>query len=231
MDGGSAARYHAIMLRYVLLLTLFAFPGCASDDDYSYNTADPAKEFRDDAQTNVAIEAVAIGDLRFVDRDGQPVDLAQYKGQKNVVLVITRGQQGAATPRPGQINYGDVCLYCATQTAGLKNNYAKFQQRDAEVVVVYPVPTKETTDKLKTFETVVNYRGGTSGPSPFPLLLDLELKAVDQLGIRHNLARPATYILDKNGNARFAYVGKTLGDRPSIKAILAQLDTINGQTP
>jgi peroxiredoxin len=58
-------------------------------------------------------------------------------------------------------------------------------------------------------------------------VLDVELKAVDQLGIRKDLSKPATYVIDKEGKLRYAYVGKTLADRPSVKAILAELDQIN----
>ena len=62
---------------------------------------------------------------------------------------------------------------------------------------------------------------------PFPVVLDIELKAVDQLGIRKDLSKPATYILDKQGQVRFAYVGESLADRPSVKALLEQLDALN----
>ena len=62
---------------------------------------------------------------------------------------------------------------------------------------------------------------------PFPIVLDVELKAVNQLGIRKDLSKPATYILDKQGQTRFAYVGDSLADRPSVKALLDQLDALN----
>ena len=55
----------------------------------------------------------------------------------------------------------------------------------------------------------------------------VELKAVDHLGIRKDLSKPATYILDKQGQTRFAYVGDSLADRPSVKALLEQLDALN----
>ena len=58
-------------------------------------------------------------------------------------------------------------------------------------------------------------------------MLDVELKAVDHLGIRKDLSKPATYILDKQGQTRFAYVGATLADRPSVQSMLEQLATIN----
>ena len=70
-------------------------------------------------------------------------------------------------------------------------------------------------------------RDGSPVPPPFPLVLDVELHAVDQLGIRADLSKPATYILDKQGQVRFAYVGSTIADRPSVKSLLDQLTAIN----
>ena len=57
----------------------------------------------------------------------------------------------------------------------------------------------------------------------------IDLTAVDALGIRADLSKPATYILDKQGEVRFAYVGRDLADRPSVKALLDQLDQINAE--
>ena len=48
----------------------------------------------------------------------------------------------------------------------------------------------------------------------------------DRLGIRADLALPSTYILDRDGKVRLAYVGATLTDRPSVKAMLDQLDRL-----
>src|SRR2546429_478100 len=58
----------------------------------------------------------------------------------------------------------------------------------------------------------------------FQMLLDKECRACDRLGIRDDLAKPSTYILDRQGNLVYAYVGETSTDRPSVKAILTQLD-------
>jgi hypothetical protein len=47
------------------------------------------------------------------------------------------------------------------------------------------------------------------------------------LGIRGDLAKPSVYVLDKQGNVVYAYVGETLTDRPSVRVLLAQLDKLN----
>ena len=63
-------------------------------------------------------------------------------------------------------------------------------------------------------------------PIPFPVLLDENFTAVDKLGIRGDLAKPSSYIIDKQGQVRFAYVGATNADRPSVQSLLKQLDAI-----
>jgi peroxiredoxin len=167
-----------------------------------------AGKFKNDVATNTK---VAAGDLDLVLKapDGKSVDLKQYRGKKNLVLVIMRGYPGF------------VCPNCSAQTSRLVSNYEEFVKRNTEVVVVYPGPTEH----LQEYISVSRTQAGNL-PVPFPILLDEKFAAVDRLGIRGDLAKPSTYILDKEGEVRFAYVGATTADRPSLKAILQQLDAI-----
>jgi peroxiredoxin len=145
----------------------------------------------------------------FVDSSGRSVDLRQYRGKKNVVLVVNRGFNG------------QVCPTCQTITSRLIHNYQAFAGRDAEVLVVYPGPRGRVTEFIEAV------RSSASGASvPFPVLLDEDSRVVKGLGIAADLAKPSTYILDKAGQVRFAYVGSTPSDRPSIKALLDQLDRL-----
>lgn len=172
-------------------------------------------QFKDDVQSNVAADG-SIGDLTFTDINGNEASLKDYLGKKHVVLIVTRGFNGA------------ICLYCATQTSRLLTNYAKFSERDAEVIVVFPVVTPDDSIRHRDFAVSVKNKLDTPVEKiPFPIVLDVELKAVNQLGIRKDLSKPATYILDKEGRTRFAYVGDSLADRPSVKALLDQLDALN----
>ncbi len=157
-----------------------------------------------------------IGDFVFTDINGNETSLKEYVGKKYVVLVVTRGFAGS------------VCLYCATQTSRLLSNYSQFAKRDAEVVVVFPIETPDDSRRHRDFAVSVKNQLDTPIEKiPFPIVLDIELKVVDQLGIRKDLSKPATYILDKQGQTRFAYVGESLADRPSVKALLEQLDLLN----
>ena len=51
-------------------------------------------------------------------------------------------------------------------------------------------------------------------------------QAVNFFDISDALAFPSTYVIDKEGKVRFAYVGSSPSDRPSLKALLKQLDDI-----
>jgi peroxiredoxin len=93
-------------------------------------------------------------------------------------------------------------------------------------VVVFPIRQVADSGSVSQFHEALR-RDGTTAEPPFPLVLDVELRAVDQLGIRADLSKPATYILDKQGQVRFAYVGATIADRPSIQSMLEQLAAVN----
>lgn len=186
-------------------------------DDY-YDIDPKEIQFKDDAQSQSHPEE-SLTELPFVDVNGRQVQLKDYVGSKNVVLVITRGFTSS------------ICLYCSTQTSRLIANYDEFAKRNAEVVVVYPI--RQDTERGHLDEFLAATKKNMDRPPdkvPFPVLLDVELKAVDKLGIRHDLSKPATFILDKEGQVRFSYVGKDLTDRPSVKALLNQLDTIEKGT-
>jgi peroxiredoxin len=178
-----------------------------------YANAPARADFVDDAKSNTKVDLAAL-DLTFIDRNGKSVDLKNYRGKKNVVLVVTRGYVTSE-------GKGSFCPYCTTQTTRLIAQYDEFTKRDAEVLLVFPGPKDHVEQFVKKAE-----RGIELEPTPFPVLLDENFAAVDKLGIRGDLAKPSTYIIDKKGQVRFAYVGTNSGDRPSVKALLQQLDQI-----
>lgn len=201
----------------IALLLFVVLTGCAADPyatPYGNATGDSI-QFADDLTANTAVEDDITG-LEFTDKEGKQIALKDYLGKKPLVLVITRGYSGA------------ICPYCATQTSRLIANYEKFREKNAEVIVVYPLekPADQPNVDLFVAKAVAGLPAAEH-KVPFPLLLDVELKAVDKLGIRRSLSKPATYIFDKEGKVQFAYVGNSVSDRPSVKAMLAQLDRLN----
>jgi peroxiredoxin len=185
-----------------------------------------AAKFKDDPKSNRTDTAEKLP-LKFVDVNGAEVDLASYRGKSHVVLVIVKGFTNAPA--------GPFCPGCQAQVNSLTAKYDEFKKRGAEVLMVFPGPT----EKLPEFLADAKVDGaGTNPRVPFKLLTDTGLKAIKSLGIDAPIryAVPATYIIDKNGNIVFAYVADTSGpfsnpthDRPSVKALLDQLDKLNAQ--
>lgn len=180
---------------------------------YGVNTNDI--KFLDSAKSNEVTEA-GFSNLALVNLENETVKLGDLIGKKSIVLVMLRGYTGP------------ICPFCSTQTSRLISNYKKFKDRNAEVIIVYPIEKQEDSKEFGQF-LLSSRQKAKDFPTevPFPVFLDPELKTVDQLGIRKDLSKPATYILDAEGKIRFAYVGSTISDRPSIKSMLAQLDAIN----
>lgn len=177
-------------------------------------TTEPQIEFLDEVQAN-ASPSVSFADFAFLQLSNEELALRELVGQKNLVVVILKGNTGA------------VCPYCSTQTSRLIANYDKFAERDTEVVVIYPIEEIEDRPAMDEFLAATRkLLDEEQTPVPFPLVLDVGLDAVDKLGLRAFLSKPATYILDRQGRVRFAYVGSSLADRPSIKAMLEQVDAL-----
>ncbi len=69
-------------------------------------------------------------------------------------------------------------------------------------------------------------------PVSFPFLLDEDRAVTKAYGIYHwlahdaiNIARPATFIVDRKGRLRFVYVSSDQRDRADISLVLQQLQS------
>jgi len=214
--------------RALFVFLLAAMAGCGKTEPTGPSTdmgaADPGGygsyygveeiTFLDEASSNSSLDA-GLTDLSFVTSNGEERMVRDLAPGKPLVLVVTRG------------NTVPICPFCSTQTARLISNYEDFQERGAEVAVVYPIQTGNDSDRLNSFLDDVKTRlDDSSSPVPFPVLLDVELKGVDQLGIRKDLSKPATYIVSSDGNVQYAYVGEHIADRPSVDALLEEVDRL-----
>lgn len=181
-------------------------------------------KFVDDAQSNATADPSQLTSIKLTRPDGTVASLPELSQQKYTVLVISRGLVRSATINESGGYAKQFCTYCSTQTSRLIANYADFKKRSAEVVLVFPVARQADAEEIQNFAGQVQGPQKTTQDFPFPIVLDVDLIAVDALGIRDDLSKPSTYILDQDGQVRFAYIGKSISDRPSIKALLAQLD-------
>ncbi len=137
---------------------------------------------------------------RFLSSTGKVIDLG--KATRPTVLVIMRGFSG------------NICLYCATQTAALSNQAARFHEAGVDLMVLFPGPT----ESVPAFVQAV--KGLRKDPPPMPIGLDVSLDLVQELGIIGDLATPTSLIVEPGGVIRWAYVGKDIDDRPSVKDLL-----------
>jgi len=175
---------------------------------------DPAALFKDDAQSNIE-PPKELKDLIFFRNDKeQRVTLKNYIGKYNLVLVFTRGYSG-----------GTICPFCTLQTAQLAAKHQDFLDRDSRVIIVYPGSGKHLPDFAAAVTNVDREKADIAAVK-WPVVLDPDLTAVNLLDIAADLARPSTFIIDKQGNVVFSYVGANRTDRPSVKALLDQLDAI-----
>ncbi|MBI1292632.1 redoxin domain-containing protein [bacterium] len=147
---------------------------------------------------------------RFIGPSGEIVDLGDYEGSKDVVLVFMRGFSG------------QVCIGCTAQTLALARSQAEFAKRNAQVVVIYP----GSAASVPVFLDAVKNLSADGETLPFPVLLDVNLNAVTLFDIRGSLARPTSMVVDKKGVVRYAYAGKGFDDRPSVGTLLGELDAL-----
>jgi peroxiredoxin len=135
---------------------------------------------------------------RFLGADGQVLDLKRWRGTA-VAVVVMRGFSG------------QVCLYCAAQTAALAEAAPRLRGQGLEVLVVYPGPA----EAVPAFVRAVAALNGK--PPELPVALDPGLQLVRKLELAGNLALPATFLLDHEGVVRWTYVGTSIADRPSVE--------------
>ena len=155
-------------------------------------------------------------DLVFTDPEGNEVKLADLMTEAYLVLVITRGW------------YGGVCFYCASQTSRWARRFEELEPYNAQLAVIFPTESAEEAVKIDELEKRIIKGKIPNEEIPYPILLDINLSSVDQLGIRSDLAKPSTYIIDREGRVRFAYVGESIADRPTVDSILKQLSKLGG---
>jgi peroxiredoxin len=147
---------------------------------------------------------------RFFDSTGGTVDVKDYRGKKNVVVVVLRGFD----PEAG------VCIACSSQTLALSQSLDDFERRDAEVLLVYP----GKVENIGRFVDATRDLQGSNAPLPLRILLDVDLAVVREWRIEGRLAKPTSIIVDKKGVVRFAHVGRNKTDRPTVPQLLKALD-------
>ena len=144
---------------------------------------------------------------RLLSATGEVVDLADSAAaQRNCLVVVLRGFSG------------QVCIYCATQTAAIVDNLARFESANTDVVLLYPGPAESVPQFIAAVRSL-----GKEVPPRLLLAIDPDLLLVRQMKIEDQLAKPTSLLLDRSGTVRWIYMGAAHDDRPAVDEVLAQV--------
>lgn len=171
--------------------------------------------FKAEAPSNREVGGALPGeDVELTAPDGRVVRVSDYRGRP-VVLVFNRGFAGY------------VCPCCATYTAQLATRYEEMRALGAELLLVYPTRDADEA-RLLEFSDAVNevLAEEGAGSLPFPVFLDRGLVATLRCDLVGDITRPSTFVLDRAGVVRYAYVGSTPDERPAIDRVLEELRAV-----
>ena len=97
----------------------------------------------------------------------------------------------------------------------MQQEYETIRDLDAEVVAI-------STDKLSGAAYLMEALG-----LEFPILYDPEATVVTDYGVfdllKDGLATASTFLIDKEGNIRWKYVGQHIDDRVSAQQVVTEL--------
>ncbi|BCY16296.1 hypothetical protein hrd7_01450 [Leptolinea sp. HRD-7] len=145
-------------------------------------------------------------DFELTDTKGQKIHLSDYRGKKNVVLVLNRSL---------------VCPFCRRHMVQMGRDYDEFVKRDAEVIILGPNSPEsfKRTWEIEELKMI----GLSDHDSLVANSYHQEVKFM-RMG-----RLPALLVLDKKGIIRFLHYGKSMSDIPENSRIYQILDEINKQ--
>ena len=100
----------------------------------------------------------------------------------------------------------------------MRDRYAEFEERAAEVIAIAP----------DTLETARRYF--QSNDIPFPCLADPNREVFRQYDVKSAMIslgqRPGLFVIDRDGVVRYAYLGWQQWEIPTVDETLRQLDAL-----
>ncbi len=143
--------------------------------------------------------------------DGQAKTLSRLTKDGPVVLLVLRGYPGYQ------------CPLCTRQVGDFISNAGEFAKRGATVVMIYPGPSEELTQRADEF------LAGKGLPNNFVFLTDPDYAMTNLYGLRWDApketAYPSTFVINKGDRViSHLHISKTHGDRTKASDILSALD-------
>ena len=143
---------------------------------------------------------------------GKPVELSDLRADGPVVLVVLRGDPGYQ------------CPICSRQVGQLLGGAKDFAAAGANVVMVYPGPADDLDEKAKQFVR------GKKFPKNYTMLLDPDYRFTNAWRLRWDAPRetayPSTFVIDADGEIRWAKVSRGHGDRADTADVLAAVKAL-----
>lgn len=151
----------------------------------------------------------AAADFELLSLGGAKASLAKLRAAGPVVLVVLRGYPGYQCPA------------CSKQAGDMLAAAEKFKAAGAQVVLIYPGPSKGLAEKAKEF-----YRDQTI-PAHFHLLIDPDYSFTNLYRLRWNArgetAYPSTFVIVPDGKITFAQISQSHGGRTPASEVLKAL--------
>ena len=146
-------------------------------------------------------------DFELLDLDGDQIRLSDFRGTKIVVLAFLRGF---------------MWPYCRAQLARLRDGYAEFIERDAEILAIGP----DSLEKFATYWVENNI--------PFPGLPDPNKQVSKIYKQEINLFKlgrmPLNAVVDRKGFIRYIHYGYSMSDIPDNETLLRVIDELNASS-
>ena len=143
-------------------------------------------------------------EFRLKDFLGYEMKLSDFRGEKNVVLVLNRGF---------------IWPYCRKHMAQLRLDYNKFLERNAEVIVIGPDSAEDFKQYWQEHDL------------PFIGLPDPRHKVLKLYGQEIKILKfgrmPAQVLIDEDGIVREIHYGRSMSDIPTNEELLSLLDNLN----
>jgi peroxiredoxin len=149
-------------------------------------------------------QAPSAPDFTAVDSQGVSIQLSDYLGKRNVVIVFNRGF---------------FCPYCRRHMTQLRRDYQKYVERDTEIIAVGPEDAKKFTKWWHKHEMPF-----IGIPDPKHVIAKLYSQ---KFKLFKGGRMPALAVVDKNAKLRLMHYADSPGDIPSDQEILSLLDALN----
>ena len=150
---------------------------------------------------------IAAPDFTLDDFTGKTIRLSDFKGKKNVLLVLNRGF---------------VWPFCRQHLAQLRQDFERFTGQDTVIISIGP----DDADSYQQYWEKNNL--------PFIGLPDEKHTVLKHYGQEVKLFKfgrqPAQMIIDKEGILRYVHYGHSMSDIPGNEEMLALLDGLQAES-